>query len=84
MTSLVDMKLKYHYYGLVHHYVATIVDNGLRVHIVKYFGKRKRWWHYEALPDDDLAIEAKYNEEMKAFKQKLDKLLCAAADDLTE
>lgn len=68
------MAPRYHYHGLVHHYVATIVDNGLRVHIVKYFGKRKRWWHYEALPDDDLAIEAKYNEEMKAFKNKVDKL----------
>ena len=74
MTSLVDMKLKYHYNKRLYHYVTTIEDNGLRVHIVKYFGKRKQWWHYEALPDDDLAIEAKYNEEMKAFKNKVDKL----------
>lgn len=68
------MKLKYHYYGLVYHYVATVVDDGQRVYIVKYFGKRKRWWHYEAIPEYALEIYGKYVEEVKKFKQKVDKL----------
>ena len=79
-----DKMPQYHYSNLLYHYVATIVDDGQRVHIVKYFGKRKRWWHYETLPDDVLEIKAEYSEEFQAFKRKLDKLLCAAADDLTE
>lgn len=76
MTSLVDMKLKYHYNERLYHYVTTIEDNGLKVHIVKYFGKYRRWWHYECLPDDLLEIRAEYCKEANAFKQKLDKLLC--------
>lgn len=54
--------------------MATVVDDGQRVYIVKYFGKRKRWWHYEAIPEYVLEIEGKYVEEVKKFKQKVDKL----------
>ena len=54
--------------------MTTIVDNGLKVHIVKYFGKKQRWWHYAAIQDWDLEIQAKYDKEAKAFKQRVDKL----------
>ena len=44
---------KFRYQGYLYHVVDKCDDNGTILIIVKYFGKYKKWWHYEILEADD-------------------------------
>lgn len=44
---------KFRYKGYLYHVVDKCDDNGTILIIVKYFGKYKKWWHYEILEADD-------------------------------
>lgn len=37
----------FHYQGYKYHVVMTFEDRGEVFVVVKYYGKHKRWWHYE-------------------------------------
>lgn len=42
----------FHWCGVKYHYVTSFEDGGDTLHVVKYFGKHKQWWHYEVWSDD--------------------------------
>lgn len=42
------MKRQYKY-----HHVTDFVDNGEVFVVVKYYGKRLQWWHYEVWDKDE-------------------------------
>ena len=41
----------FHWMGYKYHYVTSIEDCGSTLHVVKYFGRHKQWWHYEVWSD---------------------------------
>ena len=41
----------FHWCGAKYHYVTSFEDGGDTLHVVKYFGKHKQWWHYEVWRD---------------------------------
>ena len=47
-------EITYRYRGYLYHLVLTFEDNGEKMHIVKYYGKHKQWWHYEVWSDWEL------------------------------
>ena len=48
------MKKAFRYNDYLYHHVLTFEDNGNKMHVVKYYGKYKQWWHYEVISDEEL------------------------------
>lgn len=41
--------MTFHYDGHKYHFVDYHLDGDEDLYIVKYYGKREQWWHYEIL-----------------------------------
>ena len=50
---------KFRYQGYLHHVVDKCNDNGTTLIVVKYFGKYKKWWHYDIMEADDFEERVK-------------------------
>ena len=52
--SLATLKrgTKFRYQGYLYHVLCVCGDNDTTLIIVKYFGKYKKWWHYEIMEAD--------------------------------
>ena len=50
-TSILPQGFKYRDGDYLYHVVLSFRDSGTKdiMYVVKYFGKRKRWWHYEVV-----------------------------------
>lgn len=46
---------KFHWCGILYHVVLSFLDAGHLHYVVKYYGKRKQWWHYEVI--SSVAVE---------------------------
>lgn len=40
---------KFYWCGTLYHIVLSFLDAGRLRYVVKHYGKRKQWWHYEVI-----------------------------------
>lgn len=51
----------FHYLDYKYHIVGYIRDGEETVVVVKYFGKHRRWWHYEVWTEFEAGLKIKQN-----------------------
>ena len=62
----------FRYDDRLYHLVTTFEDNGKKFYVFKFFGKYKRWWHYELwseLEYDDIIVRRANKQKEKGNEE---------------
>lgn len=52
VPTVLPQGYKFHWCGILYHIVLSFLDAERLYYVVKYYGKRKQWWHYEVFSRD--------------------------------